>query len=100
MERRKETRLKANQLVVVTPTGMMGMPPLSGRVLDLSGSGLRVVLPNPLPCGSPVKVESEHLAMIGEVRRCEPDKDAYIVGLTVFHTSAVTRKASRAIMEV
>lgn len=99
MECRKEPRLKANQPVKVTPTGMIGMPPMSGHVLDISGSGLRLVLPNPLPCGSPIKVETGHMVMLGEVCRCEPDQNAYLVGLIVLHTATVADQPSRAIME-
>jgi len=100
MERRKEPRLKANQPVMVTALGMMGMPPMSGRVLDMSGSGLRVRLPNPVPCGSPIKVESQYLVMLGEVARCEDGCGDYIVGLVLFHTEAVADKPSRAIIGV
>lgn len=89
MERRKEPRLKANQPVMVTAIGMLGMSPMSGRVLDTSGSGLRVLLPNPVPCGSSVKVETQHMVMIGEVCRCEQDQLAYCVGLMLFHTETV-----------
>ena len=100
MERRKEPRLKANQSVMVTPIGMIGMPSMSGRVLDMSGSGLRLVLPNPVPCGSPIKVETEHIVMVGEVCRCELDNRVYVVGLMVLHTAAVADKPARAIMGV
>jgi hypothetical protein len=100
MEHRKEPRLKANQSVMVTPIGMIAMPPLSGRVLDMSGSGLRLVLPNPVPCGSSIKVETEHMVMVGEVCRCEMDNRVYVVGLMVLHIAAVADKPSRAIMGV
>jgi hypothetical protein len=89
MDCRKESRLKANQPVMVTPLGMIGMRPMSGRVLDMSGSGLQLLLPNPVPCGSQIKVESEHLVMLGEVARCEDDHGDYIVGLVLFHTATV-----------
>jgi len=98
MERRKEPRLKANQSVMVTPIGMIRMPAMSGRVLDMSGSGLRLVLPNPVPCGSPIKVETGHMVMVGEVCRCELDKRVYVVGLMVLHISTVADKPSRAII--
>jgi hypothetical protein len=98
VERRRETRLKSNQPVVVTALGLMGMPPMSGRVLDMSGSGLRLRLANPLPCGSPVKVESEHLVMVGEVSRCEEQRDGYSVGLSLFHVTPTPEKPGRAIM--
>ena len=64
----------------------MGMPPMSGTALDLSGSGLRIHLKNPIPCGSPVKVETKQMLMLGEVCRCEPDANGYELGLTLFHS--------------
>jgi hypothetical protein len=85
---------------MATPIGMIAMPPMSGRVLDMSGSGLRLVLPNPMPCGSPIKVETDHMVMVGEVCRCEPEKRVYIVGLRLSHTATVADKPTRAIMEV
>jgi hypothetical protein len=100
MERRKEPRLKTNQAVMVTPIGMIGMPPVPGRVLDISGSGLRLILPNPVPCGSPIKIETRHMAIVGEVCRCERDKRVYVVGLMVLHAATVADKPARAIMGV
>jgi hypothetical protein len=87
VESRKEARLKVNQLVTMTAMGLTVMPPTSGRVLDMSGSGLRVRTPNPVPCGSPVKVESQHLVVLAEVCRCQSDGDGYVVGLTVLHAA-------------
>lgn len=68
---------------------MMGMPPIHGRVMDLSGSGLRLWVPTPLPCGSPVKVEAPHILMMCEVVRCEDDvetKEGYVAGLKLLHS--------------
>jgi hypothetical protein len=82
VERRIEPRLKVNQPVVITEMGWMPMPSVPARVLDLSGSGLQLRSPNPVPCGSPVKVASQNAAMLGEVCRCESDGDGYIICLT------------------
>ena len=57
--------------------------------LDISGSGLRVWMPNPIPCGSPVKVESKQMVMVGEVGRCQADGEGYVVGLMVFHSEPI-----------
>jgi PilZ domain len=100
MERRKEPRLKANQPVMVTALGLLGMPPISGRVLDTSGSGLQLRLPTPVPCGSSVKVESPHMIMLGEVSRCQDDGSDIIVVLRILHMEPVAGHPSRAIMEV
>jgi hypothetical protein len=65
----------------------MEIPPMSGSVVDMAGSGLRLWLPKPLPCGSPVKVESQQAVIVGEVARCEESGDGYNVGLTLLHTT-------------
>jgi len=85
---------------MVTAQGLMLMPPIAARVLDISGSGLRLRLPNPLPCGSPVKVETDSLVMLGEVARCDESGDGYIAGLRIMNTSTVTvaKKESRVII--
>jgi PilZ domain len=100
MERRREPRLKANQPVMVTALALIGMPPISGRVLDMSGSGLQLRLPTPVPCGSSVKVESPHMMMLGEVSRCQDDGNDFVVVLRVERTAPVAASPSRAIMEV
>jgi hypothetical protein len=92
MEQRRESRLKANQAVVVSSLGLMQMPPVAGRTLDVSGSGLRLRLPSPIPCGSPVKVEADQMVMMGEVSRCEYDSDSYIVSLMVLNTACSPRR--------
>jgi hypothetical protein len=60
---------------------------MSGSVVDMAGSGLRLWLPKPLPCGSSVKVESQQAVIVGEVARCEENGDGYNVGLTLLHTA-------------
>jgi PilZ domain len=88
VEHRRDSRLKADQPVTVTAMGLMKMPAVAGRVLDMSGSGLRLRTPNPVPCGSPVKVESQHLTMLGEVCRCQFDGDGYVVGLMLLRSAS------------
>jgi hypothetical protein len=94
MERRKETRLKANQPVIVSSFGLMKMPPSVGRTVDMSGSGLRLRLPNPIPCGSPVKVEAKHLVMLGEVCRCQFEDGCYTVSVMMLQSGPIGRTAS------
>jgi hypothetical protein len=94
MERRKESRLKANQAVIVFSFGSMQMPPVAGRTLDVSGSGLRLRLPNPIPCGSPVKVESDEIVMLGEVCQCVSDSEGYIVSLMVSNTACLPERSA------
>ena len=85
---------------MVTALALIGMPPISGRVLDMSGSGLQLRLPTPVPCGSSVKVESPHMMMLGEVSRCQDDGNDFVVVLRILNTAPVAASPSRAIMEV
>ena len=88
-ERRKEPRLKTNQPVTLTLLGEpMGPRPqvCEGCVLDVSGIGLRIRTPGPLPCGAPVRVDAKEMLMLGEVCRCEPEGGAYTVGIELSHS--------------
>jgi hypothetical protein len=94
MELRREPRLKANQPVTVSSMGLLKMPPVVGHTVDMSGSGLRLRLPNPIPCGSPVKVEAEHMVMLGEVCRCQFERGCYTVSVMMLQSGPVSRTAS------
>jgi hypothetical protein len=56
--------------------------------MDMSGSGLRLWVPNPLPCGSSVKVESARMVMMCEVVRCEENRDGFVIGLKLLHSES------------
>jgi hypothetical protein len=62
---------------------------MSGRTLEVSGSGLRLRIPNPIPCGSPVKIESSRMVMLGEVSRCDAVAEGYIAGLLTLHSAVI-----------
>jgi hypothetical protein len=83
VERRGETRVKLNvkQPVILTVLGAKGNHVIEAYLLEISGSGLQLRLPKPVPCGAPVKIESRDTLMLGEVRRCEPEAGAYTVGV-------------------
>jgi len=70
------------------------MQPVSGRTIDVSGSGLQLRLPNPIPCGLPVKIEAEHMVMLGEVCRCEFDGAGYVVSVAMLQSGPTSRSAS------
>jgi len=55
-------------------------------VLDISGGGLKLRVPAPVPCGTPVKIDGKHTLMLGKVCRCEPEEGAYTVGVQLSHT--------------
>ena len=66
---------------MLTVLRMLGEPTLSGKVSDMSGSGLCVNVRVPIPCGAQVRVESPEMLMLGEVCYCEPVEHGYSVGI-------------------
>jgi len=55
-------------------------------VLDMSGSGLQLRVPVPIPCGTPIEIEGGDTLMLGNVCRCEPVEGAYAVGVQISQT--------------
>jgi hypothetical protein len=94
-ESRREQRLPADTPVTITVLGILGEPKAVGTVLDMSGSGLRVKLPLPIPCGAPVKLETNDMLMLGEVVRCEALGQFYSVGLALSHSLAALSELER-----
>ena len=88
MNKRRESRLVANTPVMVTLQGMLGDPQMSGNVLDMAGSGLRVRTGLPVPSGARVRVETTETLMLGEVVRCEPLGEGYALGLALSEVRA------------
>ena len=50
-------------------------------VTELSGSGVQLRVPMPLPCGATIEIEGGDTLVLGEVCRCEPAEGAYAVGV-------------------
>ena len=93
MERRKEQRLRINRSAAVTVLGStngdaMANPPMEGQILEISGTGLRVRVHSAIPYDAPIRVDANDVMMLGEVTRCEPDDDAFIVGIQLSHSLA------------
>jgi len=40
----------------------------------------------PVPCGAPIKIESDHLQADGNVLRCESEWDSYELGIQISET--------------
>ena len=66
--------------------GAHGNRLLEACVLDISGSGLRLRVPMPVPGDSPVKIDGKNTLMLGQVCRCEPEEGAYTVAVQLSHT--------------
>jgi PilZ domain len=95
VERRRENRLKTNRPVTLTILGAIAQPLMEACVLDMSGSGLCLRLPLPVPCGAAVKVDAHDMLMLGEITRCTPEDGAYTVGIHLSHSLAALPELER-----
>jgi len=68
---------------------------LNAQVIDLSGSGMLVSVPSPIPCGAPVKVEGNDMLLLGEVCRCDAGRHQYRVALEIHHSLAALSELER-----
>jgi len=82
MDRRREVRVTADQMVRVTALGTYRRK-MDGIAVDLSGRGLRVLLPDPVDLGDALKIELEDTLLLGEVCYCSPREYGYMVGIEV-----------------
>jgi len=72
--------------VILTVLGATGRYVIEAYLLDISGSGLQLRAPMPIPSGAAIKIEGGNTLMLGEVCRCEPADGAYEVGIQVSQT--------------
>ena len=90
MEHRRESRLKINKAVTLSVVNLMGEPSAgtlkNARVLDASGSGMRLEVALPVPCGAEVVIEDQRMRIVGETMRCDPQSNGYVVAVRVFET--------------
>jgi hypothetical protein len=86
VERRKELRLRIKQPVMLTLIDAKSRRLIEACVTDISGSGVQLRVPMPLPCGATLEIEGGDSLMLGEVCRCEAVEGAYAVGVQVSHT--------------
>lgn len=94
--------LRVNTPVTVTVLGPSPGPAAPGVVADLSGKGLRITVLSPMPCGTPVKVETDELMMLAEVCCCKAVRNGYEAGLMVSEMLSGlsdSRRLSRALLE-
>jgi|SRR5580698_417150 hypothetical protein len=89
-ERRKSVRFKVKQPVSLTVLGGIANPVMEACIMDISAGGLRLRVPERLPVGTPVKVDTQDILMLAEVVRCESDGGAYTVGMEVHGSVAAS----------
>jgi hypothetical protein len=86
-ERRTETRYPTRgdpaELELVSAPSEPPSEPMYGTVLDVSRSGLRVVLPRRMDRSEQVKVKLQGNVILGEVRYCRAVSGAFHVGIRI-----------------
>jgi PilZ domain len=84
LDRRRETRYATNDPVEIRVLDAGGGPQFSGRVLDVSRSGLRIEIPTQVSKGARLEVILPDGATIfGEARYCRRLPTHYHVGLAI-----------------
>ena len=94
--------LCVNTPVKVTVLGPSTEPALSGIVLHMEGIGLRIWMRLPVPCGTPVKVETDERLMLAEVCRCMAIAGGFEASLIVSEMLSglsELRRLNRALLE-
>ena len=86
MDRRKETRIEIDQEVTVTVLGAPDSAPFKAVAVDMSGSGLRIVSPQPVSYQAAVKVQAGDLLVLGEVIRVQQSDQGCVLALKLQHS--------------
>jgi len=86
MERRSEPRVQANAPVIITVLVGQRQEPMGGMIQEVSGSGMRVRLPQAIARNTPVRIETSDMLLLGEVVRCEPADNEFHLGLMLRHS--------------
>jgi hypothetical protein len=85
VERRQELRIAAYQLVDLILLGDDAKV-IAAHATQFSGSGLRLVLKQPVSRGTLVKVQGDDWLMLGEVCYCRKERLNFVVGLQLEHS--------------
>jgi len=78
--KRKEPRVEVSGPARVTLPGE-GNRQVRGEAVNVSGSGLRLMLEEPVVPGTPIMVDWEGAQAMGEVCYCRQEQGAFAVGL-------------------
>ncbi len=85
MEKRREPRIPVDHEVGVTLLG--GEPlQLTGRISNISGRGIRLLLPQKIALGTALRVDWPDGLLLGEVCYCQAEEGGgFSAGLTLEH---------------
>ena len=84
MDRRIESRFHVDESVQVTVLDQT-QPVVAGRLVNLSGKGMRLSLDSEVPVGAPVRVDMDGTMLLGEVCYCYPEGATWALGLRLEH---------------
>jgi hypothetical protein len=80
MDRRSEIRVNVDQPVRVTVLGEYRHQ-MEGNAIDLSGHGMRIVLPRRVAPGNAVRIDLDDAMLLGDVCYCCPNVRGFTVGV-------------------
>ncbi len=103
MDSRAHIRSDSNEPVHVTLLGD-SQKTLLGRITNNSKHGIGLLIEEPAPIGSAVKVEWDSTLLLGEVCYCRAEGNSFAIGLELEHalynTAELGRLAKRLLDEV
>jgi len=82
MERRRDVRVSLDQTVSVTALGR-NRQQMQGKTADLSGRGIRILVPATLLVGDPVRIDLEDALLLGDVCYCQPHDSGFMIGVEI-----------------
>jgi hypothetical protein len=102
MDQRRQPRLDVTGAARVT---LLGEPrkQVGGRVINLSGQGIRLMLDEPVSPGTLLAIEWADTEVMGEVCYCEQAEGGFAAGVrlehVLLHTTELARLATRLLGE-
>lgn len=94
MEQRGESRFDVEQTVRVTALGDQSES-FPAQVANLSGTGLRLLVPRLVPAGAALQVEWNEMLLLGEVCYCQPVDGGFAIGVELEHALLHTGELAR-----
>lgn len=91
VERRREQREQVDEPVLVTVLSGGQPAAIQGRILNLSGRGLKIALPGPAPIGAAIKIERPGEMWLGEVIYVRQGAGECHIGIEVDQALRYTR---------
>ncbi len=85
-EMRKEPRYKTEEAVLLQSLNPFSADRYSGRLADVSRSGMKLQIPLRMARGTLIKISLKNMIAFGEVRYCVEMGDEFHFGVQVFQT--------------